>query len=118
MDLGNVVDGIIRSFLYQIQNGGPIGAYRTLHKDKVCNIKCVMEIYNSYSGRVDFYVCSNKATIKHAYITHNINKNDIYTLRNKVNDVIKEFNNSISKLSLPAIPTTKRKVIIKRNVSV
>lgn len=117
MDLSNVVDGVIRSFLYQMQNGGPIGAYRTLHKDKVCNIKCAMEIYNSYSGRVDFYICSNKATIKHVYITHNSNKNDIYTLRNKVVKVIKEFNN-ITKVTLPTIPTTKRKVIIKRNASV
>lgn len=117
MDLANVVDDVIRSFLFQIQNGGPIGAYRTLHKGKVCNIKCVMEIYNSYSGRVDFYVTNDKATIKHVYIVHNSNKNEIYTLRNKVVNVIEEFNR-ITKVTLPTMPTTKRKVIIKRSVSV
>ena len=117
MDLANVVDDVIRSFLFQIQNGGVIGGYRTLHKDKACNIKCVMEIYNPYSGRVDFYITNDKATIKHVYITHNSNKNDIYALRNKIGNVIEEFN-KIIKLTLPTMPTTKRKVIIKRSASV
>lgn len=99
MCINSVVSDISNRFIKQMELGGPISYSRSLNKKYNLEFNYCMEVFNSYTGILDFFLMDTieGRIIKHFYIYHNTNKDDEYLLKEKLIKTVTIFTEHIEK---------------------